>query len=229
MGKKLFSMRSRICGSSTLESNWEKAFNLPESDYRFLHLGDGGIADNLGVVTAFRLLRQEMELERLGEVPGAPGERGRKYILLIIDAHGGITSPFQDGRSSPNPLWIGMQLFTNPLDGRRMRHEDPVAPAFPPPSSLVEENPGDPPPVPPTLRGETSDGIEVFFLSFDHLPARPPGMDEDCRPPNKVYREDVRAIKTRLRTKSGEQTLLFHAGRKVVKLQEEGLEEAFAP
>ncbi|MCC6680828.1 MAG: patatin-like phospholipase family protein [Phycisphaeraceae bacterium] len=83
----------------------------------WLHLFDGGLADNLGVMTALNLLRQEQRLDAEAEQP-----KVRRKVLLVIDAYQGTFAPFSKSRRSPTAVEITIRLMTISLDSWRGRH-----------------------------------------------------------------------------------------------------------
>ncbi|MCZ6691255.1 MAG: patatin-like phospholipase family protein [Planctomycetota bacterium] len=127
--------------ATTLESSWQKKKGYRRSN-RFIHLGDGGMADNLGVVTALRALRHHEEDDR---------------VLIIIDAYNGETEPFSRRKGSPMAVEVGVRNLTIGLDSRRIRLKDIVGP------DPVKDSEGR------VLMGTTHDGIKVIFMSFDLL------------------------------------------------------------
>jgi len=127
--------------ATTLESSWQKKRGLRRNT-RFIHLGDGGMADNLGVVTALRALRFHEEDDR---------------VLLIIDAYNGETEPFSRKKASPTVVAVGVRNLTIGLDSRRSRLKDIVD------RDIVRDSEGR------VLMGTTHDGIKVIFMSFDLL------------------------------------------------------------
>lgn len=74
----------------------------------FLHLFDGGLADNLGVTTALKLL------SKTGD---------NKKILIIIDAYKGQREPFSKQEGSPVLLQIYNRSTGISLDAWRIRHK----------------------------------------------------------------------------------------------------------
>ena len=79
-----------------------------------MHLLDGGMADNLGVLTALRLLAQE------------PPERVRRKVLLVIDAYNGEFAPFSRRWRSPVILMTLFRATVAYLDSWRGRAQEMV-------------------------------------------------------------------------------------------------------
>ncbi|MCB9845238.1 MAG: patatin-like phospholipase family protein [Phycisphaeraceae bacterium] len=75
----------------------------------YLHLVDGGLSDNLGVITAFQLLAQD------------PAPR---KVLLVIDVYAGGLSPYSDQEKAPNAAAAGIRSLTIGLDSWRTRYEE---------------------------------------------------------------------------------------------------------
>ena len=80
----------------------------------YLHLLDGGMADNLGVLTALRLLAQE------------PHGRVRRKVLVVIDAHNGELAPFSRRWRSPVVLMTLFRTTVAHLDSWRGRAQEIV-------------------------------------------------------------------------------------------------------
>jgi len=83
----------------------------------YLHLYDGGLADNLGVLTALEVLRQEQRLDRQREKRVV-----RRKLLLVIDAYEGTFAPFSSVARSPTEFEIMIRILTISLDSWRGRH-----------------------------------------------------------------------------------------------------------
>lgn len=71
-----------------------------------IHLMDGGVADNLGVVTALRLLRKD---------------KARKKVLIVIDAYNGVTEPFSKRGIRPGPVGAALRSTSISLDSAHQR------------------------------------------------------------------------------------------------------------
>lgn len=71
-----------------------------------LHLMDGGVADNLGVITATRLLNQDP---------------ARKKVLIVIDAYNGTTEPFSKGGVAPGIMSSALRTASISLDSAHQR------------------------------------------------------------------------------------------------------------
>ena len=84
---------------STLKSN------LDHGNPR-LHLMDGGVADNLGVVTALRLLAQD---------------RASRKVLIIIDAYNGDIEPFSKRGVRPGMVRSALRTTSISLDSSHQR------------------------------------------------------------------------------------------------------------
>lgn len=83
---------------------------------RFLRVLDGGIADNLGVLTALDLLGDEKE----NSEHTAP----RTRVLLVIDAYNGESRSFSATESPPTFLATALRMTDISLDSWRGRHRD---------------------------------------------------------------------------------------------------------
>ncbi len=88
--------------ATTLVSSYD------EPDNKFIHLFDGGLSDNLGVITAMQML--------------AKSEANRN-ILIIVDAYNGTPEPFSNQERSPTILEILRRTTGISLDAWRIRHK----------------------------------------------------------------------------------------------------------
>lgn len=75
----------------------------------YLHLLDGGLADNLGVVTAVRMLRQD---------------RAARKVLIVIDAYNGPLTPFSNTPRSPAMLPTAGRVAVGFLNAWRGRYRE---------------------------------------------------------------------------------------------------------
>lgn len=73
-----------------------------------LHLLDGGLNDNLGIVTAFEVLRQD------------PAPR---KVLILIDAYKGISHAASASAMSPSGAPVAYRIMRIALDGQHVRLE----------------------------------------------------------------------------------------------------------
>jgi predicted acylesterase/phospholipase RssA len=71
-----------------------------------LHLMDGGVADNLGIVTALRLLRQD---------------QAARKVLIVIDAYNGRTEPFSKRGNRPGMVLAALRTTSISLDSSHQR------------------------------------------------------------------------------------------------------------
>lgn len=74
-----------------------------------LHLMDGGVSDNLGVITAARLLRQD------------PAPR---KIMILIDAYNGMTEPFSRIGKGPGMMRAALRTTSISLDSAHQRNRN---------------------------------------------------------------------------------------------------------
>lgn len=77
-----------------------------------LHLMDGGVADNLGVITALRLLRQD---------------RAKHKVLIIIDAYNGLVEPYSKNGIRPGVLLTALRTTSISLDSSHQRVDNLLA------------------------------------------------------------------------------------------------------
>ena len=71
-----------------------------------IHLMDGGVADNLGVITAVRLLRQD---------------KAKHKVLIVIDAYNGKVEPFSKGGLRPGMLSSALRTTSISLESSHQR------------------------------------------------------------------------------------------------------------
>ena len=83
-----------------------KSDDDPKNPY--LHLIDGGVADNLGIITAVDLLNQDT---------------AAKKVLIVVDAFPGEFAPYSRNEGAPNMFLTYLsRMPTMPLNGWRGRH-----------------------------------------------------------------------------------------------------------
>jgi len=176
-----------------------------DADYPYLRLVDGGPADNLGLLTALRLLRDEKHPDV------------RRKVLIAIDAYNGPLRPFSSGRRKPDKLSSMFQTMTSPLDSWRGRSEE-IARAL----AASAKFGGDIQPV--FLRFEDLLGLEDFTVFCDH------GLRRDCA--ERWNARDVtpyqacREVSTWSSPSADQRDLLLAAGRYVVSRKETKIREA---
>lgn len=86
--------------ATTFESTFDK-------NNRYVHLLDGGIADNLGINTAIEMLNSD---------------QSENKVLLVIDSFKESYEPFSNSQGSPKIPQVLSKLFTLPLNSWRGRH-----------------------------------------------------------------------------------------------------------
>lgn len=84
----------------------------PQNPY--VHLYDGGMADNLGAITAVRLLQNEQ------------CEQVEKKVLIVVDSFGGQFAPFSQTSFAPPPLRTAIRALDISLDSWRGRYREVV-------------------------------------------------------------------------------------------------------
>ncbi|MEZ4829400.1 MAG: patatin-like phospholipase family protein, partial [Bacteroidia bacterium] len=131
--------------NTTLVSAWD-------NEFRYLHIIDGGIADNIGYQTAIEMLRQDTV--------------AKKKILIVVDADGGGIPPTFSRRKGG---YLGVSVYSKlPSSGLDARHnllrteltercqQHNIIPVFISFSTLIENNAFTPPPeieiTPETIR-----------------------------------------------------------------------------
>ncbi len=78
----------------------------------YFYLLDGGVADNLGVVTALRLLGDEKNVN------------AARKILLVIDSYQGDLTPFEKAHKPPVEARAAVRLMETGLDSWRARYRE---------------------------------------------------------------------------------------------------------
>ena len=81
---------------------------------RYFYLLDGGVADNLGVVTALRLLGDKTN------------ENTSRKVLLVIDSYQGDLTPFEKVHDPPEEAVASVRLMEIGLDSWRARYREVI-------------------------------------------------------------------------------------------------------
>lgn len=77
-----------------------------------LHLMDGGVADNLGIITAIRMLNQD---------------KAPRKVLIIIDAYNGSAEPFSKTGIQPGMVLSALRTTSISLDSSHQRVDNLLA------------------------------------------------------------------------------------------------------
>ena len=94
--------------ATTLRSNKSKEFP-------YIHLLDGGLGDNIGVLTAVRYLKEE-----------DPSYKVSRKILIVVDAYQGPISPYSEKEGSPTADKSALRTTSVGLDGWRGRYREMI-------------------------------------------------------------------------------------------------------
>ncbi|MEZ4774347.1 MAG: patatin-like phospholipase family protein [Bacteroidia bacterium] len=189
--------------NTTLLSSWDSVF-------RYLHIVDGGIADNIGYQTAIEMLKQDTVATH--------------KVLLVVDADGGGIPPTFSRRKAG---YLGISVFSKlPSSGLDARHnllrteltercrQNNITPVFLSFSNLIEGNAFIPPPeidvIPERIKLISKLNLAPQLLSPSDL---------------SILYELVTQIPTKYSIKPDEQELLYLTGKKVVLMQQETLRE----
>jgi hypothetical protein len=78
----------------------------------YFYLLDGGVADNLGIVTAMRLLSDKTN------------ENTPRKVLIVIDSYQGALTPYEKAKDPPNEAETGFRLMETGLDSWRARYRE---------------------------------------------------------------------------------------------------------
>ena len=166
--------------------------------YEYIHLLDGGIADNLGVMTALNVLQQD----------DAP-----RKVLIIVDAYTGTYQPFSGARKAFTAIPILRRTTSVYLDSWRGRHRYVV-------EAMAQGLAKDEQPWKVVfLSFDELLANESLFEELGFLRGNHAETDE-------LYRT-VRNIGTKLNISEKEQQALLEAGMLVVDSQKKSICEAF--
>ena len=78
----------------------------------YFYLLDGGVTDNLGIVTALRVLGDKMN------------DNAPRKVLVVIDSYQGELTPFEKERDTPNESETAARLMGAGLDSWRARYRE---------------------------------------------------------------------------------------------------------
>ena len=189
--------------NSTLESTYD-------SSYRYLHLIDGGLADNIGYKTALELLKQEEIVKR-------------KYLIVIDADGGGIKHTFSPRQGGAFSVSVIGKLPDSGLDARHINLKEELETICTPYNiipiilnfeSLIEGNNTPPPPL--IYKRPQSKRI-IKLLTDKKAFVSPFDMQ--------IFYELVSNISTKYTIRPDEQELLTLAGRWAVSKQRKRLQE----
>jgi len=173
----------------------------------FLQLSDGGMADNLGVITAMQVFQ------------GAPVKATK--VLLVVDAYTGSGLPFDAHESSPSAATMAVRAAEISLDAWRGRYRELVEDLcrqrgvqviFLSFDELAER-----------VRLENGGGpLACYdFVREQTAETKKPISSEEFRKSVRKLQNAVRNVPTNLQIKPKDQDLLLIAGRLVVCLHED--------
>jgi len=100
IGLKASASFPNVVPATTLESSYDPL-------NKYIHLFDGGLSDNLGIITGLKILLENQNAYKL---------------LIVIDAYKGQFEPFSDQEGSPTLLEISLKTTVISLDAFRSRH-----------------------------------------------------------------------------------------------------------
>jgi hypothetical protein len=89
-----------------------KLTNKLDSDEPYIYLLDGGMSDNLGVITAVRLLENEIRTEV------------NRKTLIVIDAYQDSLGPFSNEKEAPSIAKTAIRTMEISLDSWRWRYRE---------------------------------------------------------------------------------------------------------
>lgn len=186
--------------ATTLHSSMD-----PKNPY--LHLLDGGMADNLGIITALRLLSTE---------------KNKRRVLIVVDAFKENAAPFSNTSSPPLMADTAIRAMNISLDSWRGRAREIVnalntSQLYGPNIQTVFISFDD-------LRGLTTfDELLKFGLTQNDLKC----LEEDGSMKGILVTpyNIVRSVKTRYNLTKAQQSLLFAAGRYITNNKAEQIRE----
>jgi hypothetical protein len=192
----------------------------------FLHLMDGGLIDNLGIYTAYDLLKQE---------------QAKRKVLLVIDAYKGASRPHSRWEASPSGPEMAFRIMKITLDSEHSRLEKTLAQL----QRLATTEGADPTPIEvivvgfdqlkPDLAREMEDVkqeisrlrkekarafVRRIRREIDTALNRDQAKLKDLEDTYALY-QDVRAVETSLNITAGQQRLLLRAGAAAVEKNRE--------
>ena len=158
----------------------------------FIHLLDGGLADNLGVFTAIDMLRED------------PGPR---KVLLVIDAYKDDPQPFSHKEGSPTAVEVALRIMGIGLDSNHTRIEDQVK------NLCVKDGI-----IPVFLSFESlkKDDEERIVKEVRRAKTEAAKTEADLLKASNILYENARDVNTSFNITKAEQALLFEAGKTVV-------------
>ncbi|MEO1448828.1 MAG: patatin-like phospholipase family protein [Bacteroidota bacterium] len=194
-----------LISNTTLVSNYDPG-------YPYLHIMDGGVADNIGYKTAVAILQQDTV--------------AKKKFLLIVDADGtGIVPTFGKYENGVFNLIVAFKLPTSGLDSRRaMRKQDitelclknDITPVFLNFGAFIEDNPA---PAQELIRVKRARRAMINRLADE--------PDDVTNAELQTLYDLVSDIRTKYTIKRDEQRLLTLAGEQVVRLRKAQLDQMF--
>lgn len=179
--------------ASTLESSFDTSANP------YLHLIDGGVSDNIGVLTAINLLKQDSN--------GRTGTQGNiRKILLVVDAFKDNQEPFSKSSGSPSFIQVPLKITTQlPLSSWRSRYMSIVG----------------------GIAACSEPAIDPIFLSFDTVIYADPVSVEGCDYSPEKIQEAAKKVATSFNVKKEEQHILLCAGKMAVQVEKDRIVDLF--
>ena len=182
--------------------------NEMDTKNHYLHLQDGGVADNLAVITAVRLLAD------------ANGEKLTKKLLIVIDAYEGYFSPFSNTSHPPSIGKTAIRAMLISLDSWRGRYREII-------KSLCRENDILPVFLSFDDVAELEDCTALFEFGLDENDVKSLTAEKamDAVPFNLLRSISTLKIKDKGKLSKAEQNLLLAAGRYVVDKKKEDIRQ----
>ena len=168
----------------------------------FIHLLDGGLADNLGVLTAIDILRSDPSLRK---------------VLLVIDAYKDNPQPFSHKEGSPTGVEVALRIMGIGLDSNHTRIEDQVI-------KLCRE--GGIKPVFLSFKSLKKDDEKEIVKKVRRAKTEAAQNEADFLKATNILYENARDVDTSFNITKDEQALLFQAGKTVVAKEMPNIIEA---
>lgn len=194
-----------LISNTTLVSNYDL-------EYPYLHIMDGGVADNIGYKTGVAMLQQDTVATR--------------KFLLVVDADGtGIVPTFGKYENGVFNLIVAFKLPTSGLDSRRAQRKQDITelclkngitPIFLNFGAFIENNPA---PAQESIRVKRARRAMINLM--EQVPE-----DVTAAELQTLY-DLLSAIRTKYTIKRDEQRLLTLAGKQVVRVRMTQLNQHF--
>lgn len=201
----------------------------PEQDQLnpYLHLVDGGLTDNIGVKTAFELLRNDS---------------ASRKILLVVDAYGKSAHPYSSYRTSPDGAGVAFRIMKIGLDAEHLRLRKEVSRqaaennidvrflGFDQLKPVLQENISDLKTEIATMRKQRTEALSRRLRREIDWTLRKKKLElETVESESANLYEDARSVATTLSITRGEQSVLLKTGQAVIDRNRSDLIDLLKP